>query len=440
MGCGLRKLEDPEDSSPGKIYSTLKRPQVETKAETVYEYVLLDFSLEGSRPTVQYVASLSELPQALQPYYTQGYVLTALHPIILSVGRTRSLPFSLLYRAIMARPRPSKQMASMCYSVPMLKVEEWPLPGESLTGDTVRALIDRVNSSARGAFDSLAQSLQQVSGITNGRVHSPKRGCRSPPRTPPRTPPGDAELEENTYSLPVLEVLVFFHAWAPGCAPLDSLACQYHQGALSMRVSRKGQVVSSLEADWLELTAAYYRKGWSLVDSFVYWDTPKGEPVPRSLEGLFVYEERSTAPPANDTIVVEQWTVIEGSSVKTDYGPLLHTLAEFGWLLTCVLPTPIIRHDSDGNLATKQVVFLQRPVRGQAAGQVRGEKWGAHSDVSSRSVSRAVSSPVPPEELSPTAGGIGGFPVFGGGYPSALSHLEEGGFEQEEGKAEVTCM
>lgn len=44
-----------------------------------------------------------------------------------------------------------------------------------------------------------------------------------------------------------------------------------------MRVSRKGQVVSALEADWLELTAAYYRKGWSLVDSFIYWDTPKGK-------------------------------------------------------------------------------------------------------------------------------------------------------------------
>lgn len=43
-----------------------------------------------------------------------------------------------------------------------------------------------------------------------------------------------------------------------------------------MRVSRKGHVVSALEADWLELTAAYYGKGWSLVDSFVYWDTPKG--------------------------------------------------------------------------------------------------------------------------------------------------------------------
>lgn len=47
MGCGLRKLEEPEDSSPGKIYSTLKRAQVETRTDSVYEYVLLDFSLEG---------------------------------------------------------------------------------------------------------------------------------------------------------------------------------------------------------------------------------------------------------------------------------------------------------------------------------------------------------------------------------------------------------
>lgn len=103
-----------------------------------------------------------------------------------------------------------------------------------------------------------------------------------------------------------------------------------------------------------------------------------------------MYEERSPSPPANDTIVVEQWTVIEVSegfgpctasfcrkqrgepvrprdqpvcwppltptatnsevssqsaNMKTDYGPLLHTLADFGWLLTCVLPTPIMRHD-----------------------------------------------------------------------------------------------
>ena len=48
MGCGLRKLEDPDDSSPGKIFSSFMRPQVETKADSAYEYILLDFTLEGN--------------------------------------------------------------------------------------------------------------------------------------------------------------------------------------------------------------------------------------------------------------------------------------------------------------------------------------------------------------------------------------------------------
>lgn len=88
---------------------------------------------------------------------------------------------------------------------------------------------------------------------------------------------GKRKLQTSTcFCVVDLRLLVLFHSWAPGCAPVEPQACCYHQGALSMRVSRKGHVVSGLEADWLELTAAYYRKGWSLVDSFVYWDTPKG--------------------------------------------------------------------------------------------------------------------------------------------------------------------
>lgn len=44
MGCGLRKMKPTsEDSSPGKIYSTLKRPQVETKVGVSYTYRYLDF-------------------------------------------------------------------------------------------------------------------------------------------------------------------------------------------------------------------------------------------------------------------------------------------------------------------------------------------------------------------------------------------------------------
>lgn len=72
---------------------------------------------------------------------------------------------------------------------------------------------------------------------------------------------------------------------------------------------------------------------------------------------------------------------------------------------------------------------------------VLSQAGSIQSDVSTRSVSRGVGSPLTPPnvELSPTAGGIGGFPVFGGGYPSTLSHLE-GGFEHDDGAAEVTCM
>lgn len=49
---------------------------------------------------------------------------------------------------------------------------------------------------------------------------------------------------------------------------------------------------------------------WGKWGHFIFF---VGDPVPRSLEGLFVYEEKSPASPANDTIVVEQWTVIEVS-------------------------------------------------------------------------------------------------------------------------------
>lgn len=44
MGCGLRKMKPTsEETSPGKIYSTLKRPQVETKVGVAYTYRYLDF-------------------------------------------------------------------------------------------------------------------------------------------------------------------------------------------------------------------------------------------------------------------------------------------------------------------------------------------------------------------------------------------------------------
>lgn len=51
----------------------------------------------------------------------------------------------------------------------------------------------------------------------------------------------------------------------------------YHDGALSLKVSRKGPVISTLDADWLELTTFYYKQGLSLIDSFVYWEPSRGK-------------------------------------------------------------------------------------------------------------------------------------------------------------------
>lgn len=58
----------------------------------------------------------------------------------------------------------------------------------------------------------------------------------------------------------------------------DDAGCwSYQEGALSMKVTRKGAVVSSLDADWLELTTFYYKQGFSLTDAFVCWDPPRGK-------------------------------------------------------------------------------------------------------------------------------------------------------------------
>uniref|UniRef100_F6PR94 Raftlin family member 2 n=2 Tax=Monodelphis domestica TaxID=13616 RepID=F6PR94_MONDO len=247
----------------------------------------------------------------------------------------------------------------------------------------------------------------------------------------------------------------------------ESTCWTYQEGILSMKVTRKGSVISTLDADWLELTTFYYKQGLSLIDSFVSWETSKDH-LSKSLEGLFIYEEEGSGVPGsnrkgNDAIVVEQWTVIEGCEIKTDYGPLLHTLAEFGWLLTSVLPTPILRHDSEGNLATKQVVFLQRPVMWNSAVQTPEKKSMRQiktreekSKVTSRSIgldtatSRPAESRHPSEEchLSPSQdpwtreGTPGPYSSFSGvsSNDSVLRELDDGQYDQEDGVTQVTCM
>ncbi|XP_055473118.1 raftlin-2 [Psammomys obesus] len=501
MGCGLRKLEDPDESSPGKIFSTLKRPQVETKTEFAYEYALLDFTLQAStNPEVIKINSVLDIVAKVEDYYLKGFVVGAIHPVIQPVGQQKHLPASHLYRAVLSRRKlsPKHSAAAVGQRRARLVMEECPPAYETQANDAAKELIEKINAAARrgmkfvgfvsqyclpskhcngASHDGVAESGLRVRHGSQDNCKSWNEGAfsghcsESGVEEEPQHESGQHPAEGNSSAgcskpewgeVPDNKLYMVFNAFDE-----DAACWTYQEGILSMKVTRKGAAVSTLDANWLELTTFYYKQGLSLIDSLVCWETPKGDHSPKSLEGFFIYEEEGCGVPGsnrkgNDAIVVEQWTIIEGCEVKTDYGPLLHTLAEFGWLLTSVLPTPILRHDSEGNLATKQVVFLQRPVTWSSAAQTPERKASRllkgedRNKVGSRSISldTRVAQPeggqAPLEEgpLTPSrecwtkeerpapSDGFSGF----SSSDSVLRELDDGQFDQEEGVTQVTCM
>ncbi|CAO2616068.1 Rftn2 [Lemmus lemmus] len=489
MGCGLRKLEDPDDSSPGKIFSTLKRPQVETKTEFAYEYALLDLTLQAStNPEVIKINSVLDIAAKVEDYYLKGYVVGAIHPVIHPVGHRKHLPASHLYRVVLTRLKssPKQSAAPGGQRHARLVIEECPLPYETETNNAAKELIEKINAAARRGkkFVGFVSQYDSPSPHCNGTSHDGDAESGLPRRRGSRDNckswhEGDAgrqlsesgveeepqresgqETEGNSSpscSRPELggdhKLYMVFNAFEE-----ESTCWSYREGVLSMKVTRKGAVINTLDANWLDLTTFYYKQGLSLVDSFVSWETPKGDPLPKSLEGFFIYEEEGSGIPGsnrkgNDAIVVEQWTVIEGCDIKTDYGPLLHTLAEFGWLLTSVLPTPILRHDRYVFQARLDDDLFPPPPQRKASRLLKGED---RNKVSSRSVGLDTGAPHPAEGRAPLEGGplspsrecwtkeerpaqSESFLGFSSS-DSVLRELEDGQFEQEEGVTQVTCM
>ncbi|KAI2528504.1 RFTN1 isoform 11 [Pan troglodytes] len=107
MGCGLNKLEKRDEKRPGNIYSTLKRPQVETKIDVSYEYRFLEFTtlsaaeLPGS--SAVRLASLRDLPAQLLELYQQGFSLAALHPFVQPTHEREKTPLEHIFRAILIK-------------------------------------------------------------------------------------------------------------------------------------------------------------------------------------------------------------------------------------------------------------------------------------------------------------------------------------------------
>ncbi|KAJ0003539.1 hypothetical protein NQD34_008637 [Periophthalmus magnuspinnatus] len=114
MGCRLPKLKKAEErTSPGNIYSTLRRPQVETKVGVAYTYHFLDFLLgkevcllapvEVPVSSVLCLSSVRELPVQVRELYSEGFVLVAVHPFVHACGPDHAHIQRQLHRAVLIR-------------------------------------------------------------------------------------------------------------------------------------------------------------------------------------------------------------------------------------------------------------------------------------------------------------------------------------------------
>ncbi|XP_014749267.1 PREDICTED: raftlin [Sturnus vulgaris] len=451
MGCGLNKLEKHDEKRPGNIYSTLKRPQVETKIDVCYEYRFLDFTtlndteLPGSSAIK--LSSLCDLPAQLEELYQQGFVLAAVHPFVQPTDEKEKTPQEQIFRAVLIKKTERSSKSDVKSEGYVLEVEccsslnhlsekkEIPdfikkiqdaasqglkfvgiipqyhsrknrLVSTSLTPASNNSVQSRDNKNVSNypedhaspdseKIDSTdACSAPTQSEQSADQCATSREGCRGEGQATEELNPesvqgseehsqhenpsvreaadktnGLAENETPGRCLKPLtgkaEIFALFNK------PKTPQKCsQYYTVTIPMRISRNGQTVNSLEANWLEHMTDHFRKGGSLVNA-IFSLGMVNDSLHGTMDGVFIFEdlavEDSKTTQGYDAIVVEQWTVLKGVEVQTDYVPLLNSLAMYGWQLTCVLPTPIVKTNREGNLSTKQIVFLQRPSLPQKA-------------------------------------------------------------------------
>lgn len=447
-----------DENSPGKIYSTLKRPQVETKVGVAYIYRYLDFLIgkDGGTSTLR-LSSVRELPDQLQELYQQGFILAAIHPFIHPCGPQSNSPQHQLYRAILVRINdgversqsvcpPNKLLLEECLSAEQVptpeliqgyvkkQMQDFADQGVMFVGfvqepfgapctrirepETPSLSLHSSPSSVLGSLGSCSPSnpssptnkpepgaksdsidkegdvqathldKERNESEINGESHSGSGFGGSRDGISPAASPlseGDLENSEvlteedspyhnnnkdiirNRKERPRyrrsdgVELLALYNN-----PPVREGQVKYYTVKVPLRVQSYEEGIRGVEANWLDHMTQHFNNGASLVDGYFYLGNGN-DLLPKTVESVFIFQEASEGEPNNaaptyDAIVVEQWTIIDGLQVKTDYVPLLQSLATYGWRLTCVLPTPVIRTNSDGSLSTKQIVFLQRPV------------------------------------------------------------------------------
>ncbi|XP_026564059.1 raftlin [Pseudonaja textilis] len=408
MGCRLNKLEKHGDKRPGNIYSTLKRPQVETKTDVFYEYHFLDFTtlsnVELPRSAITKLSSLRDLPLQLQDFYYQGFCLATIYPFLQSNKNEKTIQ-EQIFRAVLIKKMERPLQREPVNEWNTLEIESCffsdQLPDKSKIPDLIKKIQDaasrglkfvgivpqhvsQMNSKSISAVISISNSSPELKDDKNEdcsslifekgndsdvcKVLATEEECSDQQMNSSEDLGGEQAITEHISlmssgelrgKLQETETLALFNQ--PKTLQTPS---QYYTVIVPVRFINSGKSICALEANWLEDMTDHFRKGSTLVHGIfnhgMIDDTFQG-----TTDGMFIFEDPSVDDSRSvqgyDAIVVEQWTILDGVQVQADYIPLLNSLAVYGWQLTCVLPTPIVKTKRDGKLATKQIVFLQRP-------------------------------------------------------------------------------
>uniref|UniRef100_A0A667WXI4 Raftlin, lipid raft linker 1a n=1 Tax=Myripristis murdjan TaxID=586833 RepID=A0A667WXI4_9TELE len=369
------------------------------------------------------LSSVRELPGQLQELYQQGFILAAVHPFIHPCGPESNSPQHQLYRAILCTLNAKKKPISdeiLCqiycnfaacpcsqqqiqdaadqgvmfvgfvqepYGAPPRNHGEPAAQGDvtDTEGNQGLEAPHEAGEGAPGEEQKPSENIGNHAGTGGERGQDELSSAASP------VSEGDLEHSEDlteddsmthnnnkangreTKERPRYRLRRGNGEWFPGLSSstepktkMKTRCIDYYTVKVPLRVQNRDEGVKGVEANWLDHMTQHFNNGASLVDGYFHLGN-ENDLLPKSVESVFIFQEAteselSAANPTYDAIVVEQWTVIDGLQVKADYVPLLQSLATFGWRLTCVLPTPVIKTNSDGSLSTKQIVFLQRPV------------------------------------------------------------------------------
>ena len=175
-------------------------------------------------------------------------------------------------------------------------------------------------------------------------------------------------------------------------------------------------VCSTVHCDWFGTLAMYLNQGWKLVEIILDQSqqrTVGGFSTDASMNSVWFFEKESSR--LQDPTPIYQGAVIEcfhetslgltGSSVKTDWGPVIAEMGQRGWELACIQVTPEVSTTGVGGMEMKLIMFFQRKILGGGAGMAPPPYPGANPTGESVTAPYPAGQPaevsIPPEKTGP---------------------------------------